>query len=292
MESQGRGGFSGRGNKLDDKLKWYHSSTTPSGMISCRAHQSQQEFLPAVLLDACDDSVELQLIIKRSQASLLNKIEAVVEGQIHGIGRARPRRTAAPARLEQGAFYGEGSCSMSSNGSRMNGPLVVSCAQRLRRNLSRCFTPTSAASRSTTWSSRRQLSPRRLRGPRHQGLMRTPDCTEGRRAGYHVGLVDHRPQRGRTAWKSRRASFLCDKRGKCCVALELRIDAARRSRRSRTNEVSRGRECSRAGARGQDGPDDGRRPQGQGGQVRTGKAKRSGQTRIPPTSPRTSPATT
>ena len=35
-----------------------------------------QEFLPAILLDACDDSVELQIIVQRSHAKMLNDIRA------------------------------------------------------------------------------------------------------------------------------------------------------------------------------------------------------------------------
>ena len=68
--------FPGRDASFDDKLKWYHSSSESVYDDFMSGAPEPQEFLPAVLLDACDDSVELQLIMKRSHAKKLNEIGA------------------------------------------------------------------------------------------------------------------------------------------------------------------------------------------------------------------------
>ena len=68
--------FPGREASFDDKLKWYHSSSESVYDDFMSGAPEPHEFLPAVLLDACDDSVELQLIIKRSHVKKLNEIGA------------------------------------------------------------------------------------------------------------------------------------------------------------------------------------------------------------------------
>ncbi len=67
--------FPGRDASFDEKLKWYHSFNDSAWDDFMAGAPEPPEYVPAVLLDACDDSVELQLIIKRGEASLLNKID-------------------------------------------------------------------------------------------------------------------------------------------------------------------------------------------------------------------------
>ena len=76
-KSKAAASFPGRDASFDDKLKWYHSLSEPSWDDFMSGAPEPQEYLPAVLLDACDDTVELQLITKRSHAKKLNNIEAV-----------------------------------------------------------------------------------------------------------------------------------------------------------------------------------------------------------------------
>ena len=68
--------FPGRDASFDDKLKWYHSFNDSAWDDFMAGAPAPEEFLPKVLLDACDDSVELQLIMKRSHAKKLNEIGA------------------------------------------------------------------------------------------------------------------------------------------------------------------------------------------------------------------------
>ena len=67
--------FPGRDASFDDKLKWYHSFNDSAWDDFMAGAPEPPEFLPKVLLDACDDSVELQLIMKRSHAKKLNEID-------------------------------------------------------------------------------------------------------------------------------------------------------------------------------------------------------------------------
>ena len=69
--------FPGREASFDDKLRWYHE-LSESVLYShiMMGEPEPQEFLPAILLDACDDSVELQIIVQRSHAKMLNDIRA------------------------------------------------------------------------------------------------------------------------------------------------------------------------------------------------------------------------
>ena len=69
--------FPGRDASFDEKLKWYHSFNDSAWDDFMAGAPAPEEFLPKVLLDACDDTVELQLITKRSHAKKLNGIEAV-----------------------------------------------------------------------------------------------------------------------------------------------------------------------------------------------------------------------
>ena len=75
-KSKAAASFPGREASFDDKLKWYHSSSESVYDDFMSGAPEPHEFLPAVLLDACDDSVELQLIIKRSHVKKLNEIGA------------------------------------------------------------------------------------------------------------------------------------------------------------------------------------------------------------------------
>jgi len=76
-KSKASASFPGREASFDDKLKWYHE-LSESVLYSHVGwgEPEPQEFLPAVLLDACDDRVELQIIVKRSHAKMLNGIRA------------------------------------------------------------------------------------------------------------------------------------------------------------------------------------------------------------------------
>ena len=66
----------GRDASFDDKLKWYHELSESVWYSHIMMGEPEpQEFLPAVLLDACDDSVELQIIVQRSHAKKLNDID-------------------------------------------------------------------------------------------------------------------------------------------------------------------------------------------------------------------------
>ena len=60
---------------FDAKLRWYESFNE-SAYEDFWSSPEPPEFLPAVLLDACDESGELQLIMKRSHAKKLNEIGA------------------------------------------------------------------------------------------------------------------------------------------------------------------------------------------------------------------------
>ena len=69
--------FPGREASFDDKLRWYHElSEAVLYSHIMMGEPEPQEFLPAILLDACDDSVELQIIVQRSHAKMLNDIRA------------------------------------------------------------------------------------------------------------------------------------------------------------------------------------------------------------------------
>ena len=67
--------FPGRDASFDEKLKWYHSFNDSAWDDFMAGAPAPEEFLPKVLLDACDDSVELQLIMKRSHAKKLNDMD-------------------------------------------------------------------------------------------------------------------------------------------------------------------------------------------------------------------------
>ena len=73
LKSKASASFPGREASFDDKLRWYESFNE-SAYEDFWSSPEPPEFLPAVLLDACDESVELQLIMKRSDAKELNKL--------------------------------------------------------------------------------------------------------------------------------------------------------------------------------------------------------------------------
>ena len=187
-----------------------------------------EEFLPAVLLDACDDSVELQLIMKRNEASLLNKIDDESKAKFMASAE-RARGEPLRQRVLNKARSTEKGLAAYVEWLARTGPLVARCARRLPRNLSRCSTPTSAASRSTTWSSRRRLSPKATARKAPSGV------NAGRRPVRH-GLAPaitsdwsifvHNAGDG--VDKVGEHLFYVDKRGKCCVALELQISTRER----------------------------------------------------------------
>ena len=67
--------FPGRDASYDDKLIWWESYNEFDVDAFWSGKPEPPEFLPAVLLDSCDDSVELQLIMKRSHAKKLNDMD-------------------------------------------------------------------------------------------------------------------------------------------------------------------------------------------------------------------------
>ena len=66
--------FPGREASFDRKLIWWESYNEFDVDAFWSGKPEPPEFLPAVLFDKCDDSVELQLIMKRSDAKELNEM--------------------------------------------------------------------------------------------------------------------------------------------------------------------------------------------------------------------------
>ena len=291
-KSKAAASFPGRDASFDDKLKWYHSFNDSAWDDFMAGAPEPPEYVPAVLLDACDDSVELQLIITRGEAeSLLNKIDDESKAKfmasaerVRGeplrqriLNKARSTEKGLAAYVEWLADEnGAPSCEMRSKTDPKPVPLLHSHVGR---------EPFDDVVVAATTVAKGDCAESAIRG-----LMRDAGLYGGVMAPAITSdwsIIVHNAGDG--VEKVGEHVFYVDKRGKCCVALELQISTGE-SESKKPHEMKFHDDCKAlgSGARGQDGPHDGRRPQGQGEQVRTRRSlKRSGRTRIPPTSPRT-----
>ena len=217
--------FPGRDASFDDKLKWYHSFNDSAWDDFMAGAPEPPEYVPAVLLDACDDSVELQLIIKRGEASLLNKIDDESKAKfmasaerVRGeplrqrvLNKARSTEKGLAAYVEWLADEnGAPSCEMRSKTDPKPVPLLHSHVGR---------EPFDDVVVAATTVAKGDCAESAIRG-----LMRDAGLYGGVMAPAITSdwsIIVHNAGDG--VEKVGEHVFYVDKRGKCCVALELQI---------------------------------------------------------------------
>ena len=217
--------FPGRDASFDEKLKWYHSFNDSAWDDFMAGAPEPPEYVPAVLLDACDDSVELQLIIKRGEASLLNKIDDEAKAKfmasaerVRGeplrqriLNKARSTEKGLAAYVEWLADEnGAPSCEMRSKTDPKPVPLLPSNVGR---------EPFDDVVVAATTVAKGDCAERAIRGlMRDAGLygsVMAPAITSD------WSIVLHNAGDG--VDKVGEHVYYVDKRGKCCVALQLQI---------------------------------------------------------------------
>ena len=238
--------FPGRDASFDDKLKWYHAFNESAYEDFWSSAPEPPEYVPAVLLDACDDSVELQLIIKRGEASLLNKINDESKAKFMAsaerargeplrqrvLNKARSTEKGLAAYVEWLADGENGapSCEMRSKTTPKPVTLLHSDVGR------EPFDDVVVAARTVAKGD--------CAGSAIKGLMRDAGLCGSCMAPAITSdwsIIVHNAGDG--VEKVGENVFYVDKRGKCCVALELQISTGESKQSESTGEKKFHEEC-------------------------------------------------